>query len=520
MQSVYSWADFEKEAQNKSVLLYGTGAGIVDFCVKYEDRFPIAGVVYGSPDKQGCLLGDLSAGLYQTWLGELRVEAPDFLDVCFAADTVVLIASLNRADEIIDVLESKGYDKYFVISKFKDYRVEDIDFQTIITAGKSYAKQCIELPIEKKKIIFHSYQDYADHEKYISEALTGIRTDLDVVWLIGFPGAYLPDHVRGVLKGNWKKVIHEMETAAIWVSDLDLPEYLIKREGQTYIQTKHWASLTLKRFYFDTATFQKEPQLLSIWEREKKIIDYIVVGSEFDRESCRRGFQVDSFIMAGSPRTDAMFCEEKNKKRVYSHYHIDQGLHMLLYAPTYRFDKERGKSYEAPGDIGFAYAEVRAALEKRFGGKWVIALRLHPAVANALEGAELPEFVMDMSHYDDSEELVSAANITVSDFSSIMFEPAFVKKPVFLFAKDKESYIQNEYDLLIEYETLPFAIAQTSEQLCDNILSYDEEAYRKRVDEFLEQYGVHEDGRASERVAGFIAELIGEEKEENGNQGY
>ena len=193
---------------------------------------------------------------------------------------------------------------------------------------------------------------------------------------------------------------------------------------------------------------------------------------------------------------------------------------MLLYAPTYRCDKERGKSYEAPGDIGFAYAEVRAALEKRFGGKWVIALRLHPAVANALEGAELPEFVMDMSHYDDSEELVSAANITVSDFSSIMFEPAFVKKPVFLFAKDKESYIQNEYDLLIEYETLPFAIAQTSEQLCDNILSYDEEAYRKRVDEFLEQYGVHEDGRASERVAGFIAELIGEEKEENGNQGY
>ena len=119
MQSVYSWADFEKEAQNKSVLLYGTGAGIVDFCVKYEDRFPIAGVVDGSPDKQGWLLGDLSAGLYQTWLGELRVEAPDFLDVCFAADTVVLIASLNRADEIIDVLESKGYDKYFVISKFK-----------------------------------------------------------------------------------------------------------------------------------------------------------------------------------------------------------------------------------------------------------------------------------------------------------------------------------------------------------------------------------------------------------------
>lgn len=520
MQSVYSWADFEREAQNKSVLLYGTGAGIVDFCVKYEDRFPVVDVVDGSSDKQGWLLGDLSAGLYQTWLGSLRVEAPDFLDTCSAADTVVLIACLNRYDEIIQVLKSKGYDKYFVISKFKDYRAEDTDLQAVNTTGKAYAKQCIKLPIEKKKIVFHSYQDYADHEKYISEALTNMRTDLDVVWLIGAPGAYLPDQVRGVLKSNWKKVIHEMETAAIWVSDLDLPEYLIKREGQTYIQTKHWASLTLKKFYFDAATFQHEPQLLEIWEREKKIIDYIVVGSEFDRESCRRGFQVDRFIMAGSPRTDAMFCEEKNKKRVYSHYHIDERLHMLLYAPTYRFDKKRGKSYEALGDIGFAYAEVKAALEKRFGGKWFIALRLHPAVANAMEDVKLPEFVMDMSHYDDSEELVSAANITVSDFSSIMFEPAFVKKPVFLFARDKEDYIQNEYDLLIEYDTLPFAIAQSSEQLCDNILAYDEETYRKRVDEFLELYGVHEDGKASERVARFIAEQIGEEKEENGNQGY
>ncbi len=520
MQSVFEWADFEQAVQDKSVLLYGTGQGIVSFWEKYKGLFPIIGVIDGNPNKQGLLLGDLLAGLYQTPLGKMRVTAPDFLNVCSATDTVVLIASLNRYDEIINVLREKGYEHYFVISKFMDYRAEDTELETVTAAGKRYAKQCIRLPIENKKIVFSSYKDYGDHEKYISEALTRLRADLDVVWLIDTLGAYLPDQVRYVLKSNWKKVIYEMETAAIWVSDLDLPEYLIKREGQTYIQTKHWASLTLKKFYFDTAAFVHEPQLLRIWEREKRIIDYIVVGSEFDRESCRRGFQVDRFIMAGSPRSDAMFCEEKNKKRVYSHYQMDEEFHMLLYAPTYRFDKERGKSYEALGNIGFAYAKVKAALEERFGGRWFIALRLHPAVANALQGVEFPEFVVDMSHYDDSEELVSAADITVSDFSSIMFEPAFVKKPVFLFARDRDDYLQNEYDLLIEYETLPFAIAQTSEQLCDHILSYDEETYVKRVEEFLEQYGVHEDGRASERVAEFITELIREEKDENGNQGY
>ena len=89
-----------------------------------------------------------------------------------------------------------------------------------------------------------------------------------------------------------------------------------------------------------------------------------------------------------------------------------------------------------------------------------------------------------------------------------MFEPAFVKKPVFLFATDKAEYIDHEYDLLLDYNGLPFPIAETNKDLVHCIKGFDQVAYESRVTAFLEQYGVREDGHASERAAEFILQVI------------
>ena len=319
----------------------------------------------------------------------------------------------------------------------------------------------------------------------------------------------MPNEVRKVLWTNWKKALYEAETAAIWIADVAVPEYWIKRQEQIYIQTKHWASITLKKFYLDAATFQSEPGKIAPWIRESSIIDYIIVGSEFDLESCKRGFGVDGkFIMIGSPRSDGLFRGKENRDKVYRSYGLAKDVRVLMYAPTYRFDREKGKSVHQSREIGFDYQLVKTALENRFGGNWLIALRLHPSVAAEVKNMKFPDFVFDVSAYADSEELVAAFDILVSDFSSIMFEPAFVKKPVFLFAKDISDYIENEYELLIDYRELPFAIAENTEQLCENILNFNKEGYEKNLGNFLKKYSVCEDGHASERAAGFISGLV------------
>ena len=116
---------------------------------------------------------------------------------------------------------------------------------------------------------------------------------------------------------------------------------------------------------------------------------------------------------------------------------------------------------------------------------------------------------MDVSDYYDSEELVAASDIMITDYSSIMFEPAFVKKPVFLLAVDRKEYIDGERGLLIDYEDLPFSIAESNDELIQNMERFEQKEYEEKVQQFLDEYGVHEDGHAGERAAVFVSQMIG-----------
>lgn len=505
------WNELENVCTAKKVILYGLGLGIRQFMECYGNTIAVEAIIDNDVAKKGKKAGDLLSEAFQTKCEDLCISSADILAKYVPKDTVILVASAMCYREIVQELMEKKFELVYVLSLLDGVMHKQDWQQRVIQLRHDYMQACMEKPVAPNKVLFSSFANYADHEKYISEALIRLRPDLDIVWLVDDLDAELPDNVRKVWRANWKKVLYEAETAKMWIADTAISEFFLKRPEQVYIQTKHWASITLKKFYLDAAAFQNEPAKLAIWRRESDVIDYIIVGSEFDKESCKRGFGINKgFIMAGSPRSDGLFRVTENKEKVYTHYGLATDVHILLYAPTYRFSKENGKGVHQSREIGFDYRQVRTVLEMRFGGRWLIALRLHPSVCNAVKEMELPDFVFDVSTYEDSEELVSAFDITISDYSSLMFEPAFIRKPVFLYAVDLEDYIVKEYELLINYNELPFDVAKNTEQLCENILQFDPNEYELRVNRFLEQYGIREDGYASERVAGFIADLFHE----------
>ena len=197
---------------------------------------------------------------------------------------------------------------------------------------------------------------------------------------------------------------------------------------------------------------------------------------------------------------------DKNIKiQVYNKLGLKNNAHTLLYAPTFRIDNVRknAKINYIP-DLN----NILKLLEDKFDNSWYILIRLHPLLK--LENCDivLSDKIINVSDYPDSQELVAACDMMITDYSSIMFEPAFVRKPVFLYAPDRHEFIEKERGLLIDYDTLPFPIAETNEQLAEKILSFDKETYVKNIDLFMEKYGVHEDGHASERAAKFISDLI------------
>lgn len=505
------WEQFEECAKEKKIVLFGVSAVAWSYFERYGEDARVDILIDNSKKKQNSCLRDYFMTAECSVENDIFVKDQSVLKDYNPKELVVLVASTNYYVSIIKQLREMGIEDCFSILNMEaKARSECADRDSNTEKKRKFAIECCEKEsVNKKKILFRSFGSFSDHEKYITLALLGIRRDLEIVWIVNDLSVEMPEGIRKVSFLNWKQYIYEMETAGIWVLDLEVPSYIQKRQGQVYIQTKHWASVTLKKFYLDAVTFESVPERIENWKRNGEILDYIIAGSEFDVNSCKRGFGFEGpFIMAGSPRTDGVFRAEENKKKVYEHLGIDRSVKTLLYAPTYRFDKNLGKNFHNAIELEIDFPRVKEALEKRFGGEWAFVLRLHPSVASAWEKADKPEYVYDASRYEDSQELVAACDVAISDFSSIMFEPAFAKKKVILFAADLEDYLKNEYELLIDYRTLPFPIAETNDQLEQCVLEFDEDAYAQKLSVFFEQYGIREDGHASERAAQFISDII------------
>lgn len=412
-------------------------------------------------------------------------------------DSLIIIAANPKIRmEIKNHLDEMGISEYMLLRKPEE--VETTDFW--------------ELPIVSEKILFLSYGTvgrYSDHGKYITEELLKKNAKMDIVWAVNDGNdPTIPTSVRQINIHNREAVCREAATAGIWVCNNPLTPYLVKREGQVYIQTKHWASITLKRFYLDDDSFKGDGDYHERWRKGFSQMDYLLSGSDFDEESCRKGFEFKGeCIRVGSPRSDVMFREQECKAKVCKHFGIDTKKKICLYSPTHRY--KEGTRIAIGPDEPMDYERLVKNLRKRFGGEWVLLIRMHPLIANNIaQKYAYGENVVDASSYLDGQELASTSEVMISDYSSIMFEPSFVGKLTVLYAPDRKDYIGIKKEFLLDYDCLPFPRAETNEELEKVILELDMEEYKEKVSQFLASYDVKEDGHASERAAKFIMGLI------------
>lgn len=496
---------FNCDCESRRIFLFGTGIACKNFIRNYHTMINLEGIVDNDQKKQGFQLGDYIAEALGTQYEDLRICTASILSNYESDELAVIIASADYYEQIAEQLEQLGISHYYYLHQINEWmHKENISELEDKLEKDNCVEYCCKLTMNKKKIaVYIGY--YGGHGKYITEQLLMMSQDIDIVWIVRDLTVEKPEGVRFIFEGNWKKYIYEMETAGIWIYDIVIPTYIRKRPQQVYIQTKHWAGITLKKFFLDDLSTIHTQEEIEKVKYNGMIMDYILTGSEFDNETCRSGFAFQGdFVQVGSPRSDALFRKE-NREKVYRWYGIERELHCLLYAPTFRYESSENRKYS---DIGLDFVGLRRALNRRFGGEWRVLVRLHPSIKKASVQVEWNDWIIDAGDYIDSQELVAASDITISDYSSIMFEPAFIYKPVFLFAQDRESYVNKQRDLLIDYDTLPFPMAEKNEELIRNIEEFDQTEYEKEVRAFFDKYGVHEDGRASERAAKFILGLL------------
>lgn len=434
--------------------------------------------------------------------GELLAEYIGSYPECFADDCTItglndyiaaggdteipfFIASYHYGD-ISRQLEEAGIYNIYVIPMI-DWSMagEDMDLMA------KYSRE----PVSDSKVVVDVGM-YGGHGLYITEALLRRSDDLDIVWIIRKKVNNVPGGVRCIQEGDENRLAYELATAKIWIFDKLVPDWAVKRENQIYIQVKHWSSITLKNFYLGEEKYRRNEDKKRQLKRNTEMMDYFFVGSDFDEKTCRAGFGYNgTFVKTGSCRSDILF-DDSAKKRIREKLNAQR--HIALYVPTYR-----NEAINTELDTDSLLKSLTAA----FGGEWELWIKFHPQEAYRKINTD-SDYVIDMTSYPDSQELVAVSDVLITDYSSIMFEAAYLYTPVFLFAPDRERYVDGERELLLDYDTLPFDVSLTNEQLAEQICSFDEEHYRQTVREFLDGYGIHEDGRASERAADFILNLL------------
>lgn len=347
----------------------------------------------------------------------------------------------------------------------------------------------------------HSFQQYSCNPRYLTEYLHKHHPEFEIYWVFrkGANTSELPKGVKSVRFRTWE-YLKLMASAEFVFSNVRTDPWRVywhKRRGQKYVMLWH-GGVSLKRIEADAIDALSFSYIYRA-KADSRICDLMISGCRMQTELQAKSFWYDGEIMErGIPRNDIFFDTERRKHlRLYiaNHYGIDPASRIVLYAPTFR-------SNHSTEPYTIDWSRVMPAISQMFGGdKVAVLVRMHPNLIGKAETSHLTAFegVCDATRYNDMQELLSAADMLITDYSSSMFDFAMQSRPCILYATDAEAYDRGFYFNLRE---LPFPLAENEEQLIATIEAFDSAAYTSRLNTFFtERVGLREDGHASEALA-------------------
>ena len=107
--------------------------------------------------------------------------------------------------------------------------------------------------------------------------------------------------------------------------------------------------------------------------------------------------------------------------------------------------------------------------------------------------------VIDLSDYDEMQELLLIADAMINDFSSSMWDYMLTEKPSFLFAKDLDHYIKTT-EVYTPVEEWPFPKATNNDELEANIMNFNIDQYKLACKQHYKKLGGCESGCATKLV--------------------
>ena len=367
--------------------------------------------------------------------------------------------------------------------------------------------------VDPKLVIFIAFhgRGYSDNPRAIYEAMRqdprfeGYR----FIWFIKkhkqkqitIPGAEVKEYFSF-------SYFYYMSKAEYWIINCKMPDYIAKKEEQVYLQT--WHGTPLKRLAHDIEaaedmTFYRSAvsfaQMTQSYDIDVARYNYMISPNRFCTEVFQSAFRIqrERLIETGYPRND-FICNTTKEEivRLKEKYQLPKDKKVVLYAPTWR-----DNSYVASG---YTF-ELKADFHKWkeiLGEEYIVVFKPHYLIINTYEkDSSLQGFLYSIPAEADIRELYVISDMLITDYSSVFFDYAILKRPIYFYMYDIEEYANDLRGFYLDiHKDLPGDIYTNEDELLAAVKqdAYDETAYQA----FYERFCSCEDGKAAKRVIDIV----------------
>lgn len=367
--------------------------------------------------------------------------------------------------------------------------------------------------VDDKLMIFISFhgKGYSDNPKAIYEEIIqderfkGYR----FIWFIKdhkrknitIPGAEIKEYFS-------LSYFYYRSKAKYWIINCKMPIYICKKENQFYLQT--WHGTPLKRlahdidvsedttFYRSAVTYE---QMCNSYDVDVARYNYMISPNAFCSQVFPSAFGINKerLIETGYPRNDFIVNATKDDVfRIKKKLNIPMDKKVILYAPTWR-----DNSYVAAGytfELKADFHKWKEILQEEY----VVLFKPHYLIINKYENdRSLDGFLYSIPANNDIKDLYVISDVLITDYSSVFFDYAILKRPIYFYMYDIEEYATDLRGFYMDiHKELPGKIYKEENEMLMDIKNqiYDD----SRMEVFNQRFNNLDDGKASKRVVDII----------------
>lgn len=271
-----------------------------------------------------------------------------------------------------------------------------------------------------------------------------------------------------------------------------LPEYFVRKPDQLYLNTWHGVG------YKTLGRTTDSPLGAALAVSNMLQSTHVISPCAFMTEVHQRGFSMlgtytGELAEVGYPRVDTTLASAPEEIDVLrSSLGVNPGRRTVLYAPTWR-----GSGDDSRFDTQRLESDLRRLVEI---GLNVIFLG-HHIMGRHVSNLSVPRLIVPPANAN-TNRLLAAADILITDYSSIFFDFMATRRPIIHYLYDYEDY-KRERGLALSLDALPGVIAYDSDELISATKRFAKQEVFLPDDRYLgasARFCPYDDGKSTKRV--------------------